>query len=77
MRKEKGERAGALMSRMVISPFSFLRYPLIPRCGLDLLLARHSANKFALCSCFVRRFSFLLPVRSTATVSLCPPIYNS
>ena len=27
MRKEKGERAGALMSRMVISPFSFLLSP--------------------------------------------------
>ena len=49
MRKEKGERAGALMSRMVISPFSFLLSPLIPLRGL------------------------FLPVRSTATVSLCPP----
>ena len=46
MRKEKGERAGALMSRMVISPFSFLLSPFIP-------------------------------VLSTATVSLCPSIYNS
>ena len=31
---------------------------LTPLCGLFLLAARHSANKFALCSCFVRRFRF-------------------
>ena len=38
----------------------FLLSPLILLRSLDLLLARHSTNKFALCSCFVRRFSFLL-----------------
>ena len=67
----------ALMRQLfLLSPFSFLLFHLIPLCGLDLLLARHSANKFALCSCFVRRFSFN-PVLFTAAVSLCSPIYNS
>ena len=69
------------MSRMVflLSPFSFLLSPLIPLRGLFLLRTsaiQASLIALGLASVLLSPFSFL-SVRSTATVSLCPPIYNS
>ena len=57
------DRAECKTARMALSPLILLR-------SLDHLLARHSTNKFALCSCFVRRFSFNPALLSFPTYSL-------
>ena len=49
--RQRSSKLDAALAYSQISHLILLR-------SLDLLLARHCTNKFALCPCFVRRFSF-------------------